>query len=239
MNKDDERSPESLNPLPLTDRRKALAAGMTEAEYQRFELQRLSALVTSLDVTPGDGARTLAERQRNDLKVLEGIKDFNQEAWKAMTPVQRLELCREVERALATAQGREPSRVYACQLLPEAMGAADRIDHERALRSEKMMGQFIRIEQRLLRNVEGFPPSFGTIVTNLAEECRHAYQLSVIHQPGRHPEVDDARRALWYSAYVNYEADNKTFSGYLGNELEVDAKRYAGMIATSLHDQRF
>lgn len=223
----------------VPSRQEATASGMPLREYMHRELASLRPNVTARELSPSDGAGTLHERLRNDIRVLEGVHGLTKETWASSRPVDRAEVFREAERAVAKAQGREPHRLYVWALPAEYNAVTQHTDERTAFDSGLPLGRFIRIEQRLLVDLPGKPASFTTALEVLTEEIRHAYQLSVIKTPGRHPEVDDAVRKLWYAAYVNYPALNASYADYVKNELEVDAKRYARVLTTALHDERF
>jgi hypothetical protein len=148
------------------------------------------------------------------------VAGLNLSAWQAASESERLASLRELERGLASQEGREP-----CEVLPMVAGPLDRGLHETGI---------IYLNEAMIKN-DGEMLLNGSVVTGetsylavetLFHEARHAYQEHVAQNPelaDSPAQADDFKknRGAAYFPSGDFEAE------YFGQPVELDARRTA------------
>jgi len=158
-----------------------------------------------------------ASRVDRAVEALGRIKGLRPEVWERRDTRGRLDVLQEAENALAAAQGRAPeARVISHEAGPDDYGYYDGEANSISIGSYSLAHDYVR-----------------EVVDTLAHESRHAYQQWAVNQPTLHDE--GAEVAAWRKNMENYTMYEDDPVRYAEQPVEVDARRYARVIADRLY----
>ena len=154
----------------------------------------------------------------SDLQQIGEMRELYAENWNALSVDGRREALQALENTLAKIQGRE-----ACEIVVDDMPSVVNCGFYR--RADLT----IHVNKIHLEDVDYRMEAIDTI----AHEGRHAYQHWAVETPYFHPDMKEV--AYWSENIDHYiKAEKFGFEYYESQPIEVDARRYAGIVKATL-----